>query len=275
MKPSDAAVATTGPDAPWWSTTFTSERGIEHLHEQDADVTGRQIRLIERELGLSAGARVLDVACGTGRHAVHLAARGYHVTCVDNSADYLAATQRRAEAAGVDVRLVQCDMRDLSTLPRDSFDAAIIMYTSFGYFERDADNTRSVAAIAEVLRTGGRLLIDVINRDWFVRNFFPSEFAPAPGAEFVIRDYEQTGGTVVLHQNVFDPENSRLRWTFRQVGADREHPVVDYRMYSLHELLAVVRDGGMSPLRTLGDYDGAPYGLFSPRLLSVAEAVAG
>jgi SAM-dependent methyltransferase len=258
--------------AAWWSTAFESERGIERLHEQDADATVRQVELIERELGLvDGGARVLDVACGTGRHAVSLAARGHHVTCVDMSADYLAATQRRARSHGVDVELVQADMRDLTSLPSGSFDAAINMYTSFGYFDRDEDNVRSLATIAEVLRPGGRLLVDVINRDWFVRNFYPSEFALVPSAEFVIKDYEEIDGTIVLHQNVFDPERSRLRWTCRQVDKDREHVVVDYRMYSLHELLAVIRASGLTHVRTLGDYEGRPYRLFSPRLLCVAE----
>ncbi|HEY3609623.1 MAG TPA: class I SAM-dependent methyltransferase [Pseudonocardiaceae bacterium] len=255
----------------WWSTTFEHERGIERLHEQHPDATVRQADLIEHELALApGGARVLDVACGTGRHAVALAARGHHVTCVDISSDYLAATRRRAQARGVDVELVHSDMRDLSALPRASFDAAINMYTSFGYFDRDEDNTRSLSAIAAVLRPGGRLLVDVINRDWFVRNHFPSEFADAPGTEFVIRDYEEVDGTIVLHQNVFDPEHSRLRWTCRPSGENRADVVVDYRMYSLHELLAMIRHSGLTPVRTLGDYDGRPYDLFSPRLLCVA-----
>lgn len=259
--------------AAWWATTFESERGLERLHEQDADATVRQVALIERELNLAGGSRVLDVACGTGRHAVALAARGHQVTCVDMSADYLAATRRRAQSQGVEVELVQADMRDLSSLPQGSFDAAVNMYTSFGYFHRDEDNVRSLAAIADVLRPGGRLLVDVINRDWFVRNFFPSEFASAPGSEFVIRDYEETDGTIILHQNVFDPESSRLHWTCRQPGTDREHVVVDYRMYSLHEMLATIRAGGLNHVHTLGDHDGRPYDLFSPRLLSVAEAI--
>lgn len=262
--------------AAWWSTSFKNERGIERLHEQDADATVQQVGLIEQELRLAkSGARILDVACGTGRHAVSLAARGHYVTCVDISADYLEATGRRARAQGVDVELVQSDMRDLGSLPRRSFDAAINMYTSFGYFDSDEDNVRSLTAIAETLRPGGRLLVDVINRDWFVRNFYPSEFARALGAEFVIRDYEEVRGVTVLHQNIFDPERSRLRWTCQRIGQDQEYVVVDYRMFSLHELLAVIRDSGLTPIRTVGDYDGRPYDLFSPRLLCVAEVVIG
>ncbi|QQQ79408.1 class I SAM-dependent methyltransferase [Saccharothrix sp. 6-C] len=259
--------------AGWWATAFDRDRGLRRLHEQAAGVTDGQVALIERELDLAAGSRVLDVACGTGRHAVSLAARGHRVTCVDLSEDYLDATRRRAAERGVTVDAVRADMRDLTDLPAASFDAAVNMYTSFGYFDRDEDNVRSVAAVARVLRPGGRLLVDVVNRDWFVRNFFPSEFAPGDG--FVIRDYEEVDGEVVLHQNAFDPRTSRLRWTCRPVGARREHVVVDYRMYSLHELLAVLRAGGLTPVRALGGYDGTPYELFSPRLLCVAEAGGG
>ncbi len=272
----DAVEATTSndrSDSTWWSTTFQNELGMHRLHEQDADETARQVALIEHELRLpDTGARILDVACGTGRHAVALAGRGHQVTCVDISPDYLAATGRRARAHGVHVELVLADMRDLGALPRASFDAAINMYTSFGYFDRDEDNARSLTEIAGVLRPGGRLLVDTINRDWFVRNYGPSEFAHTPGAEFVIRDYEIVNGAVIIHQNAFDPERSRLRWTCRHSDQDREDVVVDYRMYSLHELVALMRLGGLLPVRTLGDYDGSPYGLFSPRLLSVSEA---
>jgi SAM-dependent methyltransferase len=253
----------------WWATSFERDRGLWRLHEQAPEATPEQVALIERELGLGAGSRVLDVPCGTGRHAVALAARGHRVTCVDLSADYLAVTRRRAEEIGVEVEAVRGDMRDLEGLPRGSFDAVVNMYTSFGYFDRDEDNLRAVAAMAGVLRPGGRLLIDVVNRDWFVRNFFPSEFAQ--GETFTVRDFEEVDGAVVVHENVFDPRTSRLRWTCRPAGTAQEHVVVDYRMYSLHELLALLRAGGLAPVRTLGDYDAKPYSLFSPRLLCVAE----
>ncbi|QFZ20772.1 class I SAM-dependent methyltransferase [Saccharothrix syringae] len=259
--------------ASWWATAFDNEHGLRRLHEQAAEDTADQVALIERELGLAEGSRVLDVPCGTGRHAVSLAARGHRVTCVDLSEDYLDATRRRAVGHGVAVDVVRADMRDLTALPGGSFDAAVNMYTSFGYFDRDEDNARAAAAIARVLRPGGRLLVDVVNRDWFVRNFFRSEFASGDG--FVIRDYEEVDGEVVLHQNAFDPRTSRLRWTCRSVAAGREHVVVDYRMYSLHELLAVLRAGGLHPVRTLGGYDGRPYELFSPRLLCVAGVEGG
>lgn len=265
---------------PWWLTSFTSQEDLLRLHTQPADRTAAQVDLIESALALPTGARVVDLACGTGRHAVALAERGYQVTCVDLSADYLARAANHAAAHGVHIELLKADARDLAGVPDSAVDAVICMYSSFGYFTDERDNAAVLAEAARVLgRPYGALLLDVINRDWFVRNHFPSEFVPEPAAgvpagPFVVRDYEEIDGRVYLHQNTFDPTTSRLRWTCRDArDPTRERVVVDYRMYSAHELLGLLHRTGLAPVTLFGDYDGTPYTLFAPRLLCVARVV--
>jgi hypothetical protein len=121
-----------------------------------------------------------------------------------------------------------------------------------------------------VLAEGGQLFLDVINRDWLLRSFAPSDFAPRDG-RFVIRDYDDSADAAVLHEDAFQPESSMLRWTIKRLDGDSEPAVADYRVYSLHELLALVRRASLEPSLTLGDYDCSPFQIFAPRIICVAR----
>jgi SAM-dependent methyltransferase len=123
-------------------------------------------------LGLAGGEAVLDAPCGHGRISSRLAQRGFGVVGVDASALFLDVA--RDAGAGVDYRL-----GDLRELPVDGpFDAALSWFTSFGYFD-DEENRRVLSEYRRVLRPGGRLLIETLNRDNFVRRFTPAPFSYA------------------------------------------------------------------------------------------------
>lgn len=85
--------------------------------------TAAEIEFLLNELSLPAGAAILDVGCGTGRHAVELATHGYAVTGLDISPGMLAEAAKRAEAAGVEVEWIQADASQFSLPPK--FDAVI------------------------------------------------------------------------------------------------------------------------------------------------------
>ena len=108
-----------------------SARWREVFGRVDAARTVREVAFLTAVLPLPAFRRVLDVPCGTGRHAAALGARGYAVVGVDLDPDVVA----EARAAGVDARVG--DMRDLSNLPAD-FDAVVCLWASFGHFERQS-----------------------------------------------------------------------------------------------------------------------------------------
>jgi SAM-dependent methyltransferase len=117
---------------------------------------------VMRRLPLPDFQQVLDICCGSGRHAAPLTAAGYQVTGVDR--DIAAATRaaRRLPAGS----FVVLDQRDLAAL-RGPFDAALILWQSFGYFD-PATNNQILRDIAALLRPGGRLVLDVYHPD-FVR----------------------------------------------------------------------------------------------------------
>ena len=128
-----------------------------------AENTGAEVAFVARQLPPAEFPALLDVCCGPGRHAAALAALGYRVLGVDVNAEAVA----RARAAVPDAVFRVLDMRELDSLDR-RFDAVTNLWHSFGYFD-DAGNERVLAAMAARLRPGGRLLLDVYNREHFER----------------------------------------------------------------------------------------------------------
>src|SRR5690606_19026006 len=127
--------------------------------------------LIWRLLELEPAMEVLDLACGHGRIANRLAARGARVTGMDSSALFLTRARQAAAAAGVEVAYLRGDMRQLPL--RQRFDRVVNWFTAYGYFD-DVDNRRVLAEVARVLRPGGRFLLELNNYSTLMRDFLPA-----------------------------------------------------------------------------------------------------
>jgi SAM-dependent methyltransferase len=225
--------------AEWWQSFFDDyflESGFGFIKRRR---TLKDIRFIEKTLAVKRGARILDVCCGVGRHAIELAKRGYRVTGVDVTAGYLEIAAARAKRRKVKIELVERDMRKINF--RREFDAAICMWTSFGYFESEDDNLRTLRAIRRTLRPGGKFLLDLINRDWLIRNF--QEYG-----------WLETGKGFVLERRHFDAARSRINSEWIHVGADDvERRNISLRVYSLHELTGLLERAGFRIGAAFGD----------------------
>jgi SAM-dependent methyltransferase len=132
-----------------------------------------------RLLELRAGLSVLDLACGHGKLANGLAARGCRVTGLDSSAVFLDRARADAAAAGVSVDYVAGDMRRLPAW-EGRFDRVINWSTAFGYFD-DTANRAVLDEITRVLRPGGRLAMDLDNLTAFLASYCPSRVVAARG----------------------------------------------------------------------------------------------
>ncbi|MHB9025171.1 MAG: SAM-dependent methyltransferase [Armatimonadota bacterium] len=133
------------------------------------DETGEDdAAFISQALGAQPGDRVLDAPCGAGRIAVHLGKAGCRMTGIDRNPRFLARAQARFAAEGVAGEFLKTDIRKLPF--EGAFDAVYNWGGSFGYFS-DADNLLTLERLAAALRPGGRLLVDLINREFVLRNF--------------------------------------------------------------------------------------------------------
>jgi SAM-dependent methyltransferase len=206
-------------------------------------------------LNLDASLRILDVACGFGRHANRLAALGNSVTGVDVMPGFLDIARQQAEAMGVQVDYWQADMRQLEF--EAEFDRVQLLFTSFGYFDDD-ENRLVIDGIARALKPGGLLGLDVPNRD---------AIAGQPPASAVI---DKNGG-LVINRMSFDVDTGRFhnRRIVVRDGVRKDIPF-SIRLYNAQEIRTLLGGAGLEIDRMLGG-DGQPLSASSQRLLVIAR----
>jgi len=145
----------------WYEALFANY-GKSYDNEPYTQGTVGEVDFVERELAADRSKRILDIGCGTGRHAIELARRGYRVTGFDLSEAQLRAARAKAAAAGVEVAFERRD----ATEPHfhDEFDAAIMFCEgAFSLMETDQKNYAILQHAAAALRPGGKLLMTTLN----------------------------------------------------------------------------------------------------------------
>ena len=207
--------------------------------------------------GVSQGA-VLDLCCGPGRHAVALARRGFRVSGVDRSDALLARARAHALDCAVDVEFVQKDMRVF--VRPTGFDLVVNLFTSFGYFDDDADQLRVLRNVFESLRPGATFVIDVLGKEVLARVLQPTLSARV------------ADGTLVVTRGEIVREWTRVRneWIAVKDGTARTFRF-EHWVYSGRELRHMLETVGFVDVRLLGDLTGREYGPSATRLVAVAR----
>jgi len=215
---------------------------------------------IRKTAELGAGNTVLDVGCGDGRHCFALANLGLMVTGLDSSLSQLVRASQRNEATEAGVTLLHGDMR---ALPRDhQYDVVTSLGSSLGYFDGEEQNRQCLQELVEVLRPGGKLVLNVFNRDYLV-------------AVMPCRSWWQGRGCLVLDVADMNYLTNRMR-VHRTVvfedGRQFEHHMY-IRTFSLHELGKLLSTMGMRLLEVSGSRDtrGRFYGATSAEIWIVAQ----
>ena len=240
---------------PWWETFFGPDYLKQYEHARVR--TAEEVDGIEKILHLRKGGRVLDLACGAGRHSIELAKRGYAVTGYDLSEDLLHQARVDAKRAKVKASFVRGDMRGLRF--RGAFDAVINMFSSFGYFESVEDDRKVLEGVARALKPRGKFLLERFNRESLAYEL------PLQGWRV------GADGSVVLQEDTFDV--LRGRYDTRQIVIDREGTREhrgSVRAYTLPELKELFDAARLPIHRVLGGLDLSPYRARSRRLVLYA-----
>jgi SAM-dependent methyltransferase len=257
-KPASPAAKPETRKRPWWEEIF-SEDFIRTMDQPKPSYVAREVNFIEESLGVEKGAVVLDLACGTGSHAVELASRGYSVVGFDLSLAMLARASDEAQERGQKLNFLQGDMREMAF--EEMFDGIYCWSTSFGYFDEEK-NIDVLARAHRALRHGGMLLIDIINRDFV-----------APRQPSLV--WFEGDGCVCMDEMHVDFFTSRLKVKRTVMFEDGRTREVDYsiRIYNLHEIGKMMHDCGFRVVQVTGHpaHPGVFFGSESPRIIVLAE----
>lgn len=199
--------------------------------------------------------RLLDVPSGNGRHALALAERGYRVTGVDLSAEFVA--EARARAGGLPVDFVLADMRELPS--EASFGGAYCLGNSFGYLAHEGTQ-QFLAAVARALTPGARF---VLHSGTIAECLLPSL---VERREMRIQDVR------MLSVSRYDAAASVLEtaYTFSR-GGEEQAGVARYHIYTAAELARMIEAAGLRVQARYGSFARAPFALGAPMLLLVAN----
>ncbi|MDE2237554.1 MAG: class I SAM-dependent methyltransferase, partial [Elusimicrobia bacterium] len=210
----------------------------------------RESAFLWRALRLRPGSPVLDICCGTGRHALRLARRGALVTGVDATPEYLARARRSARG----LRRLTLELADMRQLPYISaFDAAYNVWTSFGYFRKPADDLRALRAAAGALRPGGLFVIDVVDGDWLRKRWAvsPRHWVELAGGGYRLEQASLRGGA--------DPAQW-CEWTVLPPRGQPRRARFFLRLYNEARLRSLLRRAGFDVLKRFHSLGGAPSG---------------
>ncbi len=185
--------------------------------------------------------RVLDAACGFGRHAVRLASAGYDVVGVDSSPHQLSLAREAAEQRGVAVEFLQIDMADMAF--GRQFDAVLNLSTAWGYSEDDEENLETLRAMVRSLRPGGIFVMEIAHRDAIVAHYASRDWRELDDGTIVwiSRSFDPVAGVNVVVHRWRTPDGSEYQ---------REHRV---RLFTPTEIDRLFRAAGLVPTEW---YDG-------------------
>jgi len=216
--------------ASWFDTPYY------HILYKDRDYEEAQLFMdnITNYLNLPEEAKILDLACGKGRHSIYLNQLGYDVTGADLSENSIAIAKK---AENESLHFIVHDMRQ----PCESkYDAILNLFTSFGYFENDQDNLITLKAIQSSLTEYGFAVIDFMNVTNVVNNLVPEEIKTVDGIDFKIKRFELDG--YIYKEIDFEDKGEQFHFTEK------------VRALTLTDFENLMEEAGIFLLDVFGDY---------------------
>jgi len=220
--------------------------------------TLQEVDFIIKASGIKNGDRILDVPCGVGRHSLILANKGFFLTSVDFSKEYLSEAIKKAKRMKLkNIEFIRNDMRNIDF--EGDFDLVINMFTSFGYFD-DRDNFNFLKKVHRALKKDGKFIIDVKNGVFIRKNL--SE-----------KNWEIAGDVIELQEFVWIDKNT-LKNTWHKIEDGKmKTRTFCLKMYDKKSLSKILKKAGFKVLKIYGGFDFSKVTDESKRIIAVCEKV--
>lgn len=239
---------------PWWQSQYLDPVIVDLIFGWQKN-TVTEVDQILQKMKLRPGARILDLACGQGRHSIELAKRGYQLTGLDYSPFLLARAKKLAKALPQSKRpvFIEGDMRRVKRIfEASSFDAVINLWNAWGYFTKRSDDRQVLAGITHALKPGGALVINTLNEGGVI-----NRVARQPS-----RWHEESPGVYFLQKFTYVEDKKKLRAQWILINTrkrDIRHTGFSQNVYSTTDFRKELRLAGLKMTHLWGMLVGSPY----------------
>lgn len=221
-------------DKSWYTSWFNTD--YYHILYKDRDYNEAKnfMDVLVNYLNLPDEASILDVACGRGRHSIHLNSIGYNVTGIDLSEASIAYAKKFENPK------LKFEQHDMCIPCKEQFDAVFNLFTSFGYFENEADNLKALKAFRDNLNETGFGVIDFMNVDYVKQHLVKQETKTIDGITFTIEKSIEDG--YILKNISFTDEGKDYKFTEK------------VKALTLNDFESYFNEAGIYLLDVFGDY---------------------
>jgi len=238
----------------WWRDISPHENVSYEHARHDAAKTRKEADFLLGLLGPPAGGRLLDVPCGTGRHSIELARRGYEMTAVNVTSAMLDKAQRESDERDLSINWENRDIRDLPW--EDHFDGAFCFFGTFGFFD-ERGNADFIRAVHRTLRTGATFVLE-------------THVAETLLPRFQRRWWVEVGDALLLQEREYDHVAGRINTEWILMRDDQRtvrHSSI--RLYPFAELWRLVEEQGFTYVGSYDTSTGEPFQFGAARLTLV------
>lgn len=218
----------------WFETWFNSK--YYHILYKDRDDTEAEQFMdnLTQYLNLPEASKIMDLACGKGRHAIYLNKLGYDVTGADLAGNSI---EEASKCSNDSLHFIVHDMRYPT---KEKYDAVLNLFTSFGYFDHEEDNLKTLLAIKESLTEYGFGVIDFMNVTQVINNLVPEETKEVDGIAFHLKRYVKDGH--ICKEIDFEDQGNSY------------HFIEKVRALTLQDFENLMEQAGIYLLDIFGDY---------------------
>lgn len=239
----------------WFEAWFNSKDYLKVYRHRDEEEAAKLAGLILDNIDIKSGKKVLDMAAGSGRHAIYFAKEGFEVTAVDLSKYLLSVAKKKANKTDLNIHFVHSDIRQFEV--NTKFNLILNLFTSIGYFENDEENYSVLVKAYNLLENDGYFVLDYLNRYLVENNLVPSTVDELDGKTIAQKRFIQ--GNRIIKEITIDN------------GGQVNKYIESVRMFSDSELIQILKKIGFKVLKTFGDFNGELFKLeSSPRIIIIA-----
>lgn len=240
----------------WYSDWFNSEYYLKVYSHRDESEAERLVSLILNNVNHEGGSKVLDMACGSGRHAIAFTKKGFNVTAIDISHRLISDAKQNASKVNVEIDFVLSNILEYSD--QRKYHLAVNLFTSIGYFENDTDNFKVIEKAYNFLHSGGYFVLDYFNTEYLTKNLVPATV------------FSENGLRITQTRSI---NNNRVR---KDITIDKNGSVEKFyesvRLYNYIEVQNFLQSAGFIVNKEFGDYYGKNFNVdTSPRLIIFAH----